>query len=88
MLMYEAWASFNSIKPVEVDRATDKSVYIKGNRRARVTDGYTSYFDTWDEAKAHLVACNERVVNGYRVQLERASSRLGNAKGLKKPEGA
>ncbi len=77
------WAA-EKIKPVEIERETDASVFIKGRRRAK-RSSCESYFDTWEEAKAHLMSVAESKLNSARRELERCQGYYGNIKGLKKP---
>lgn len=42
------------IERVEVERETNSSVWINGSRSAKES-GYKSYFDSWDDAKDHLL---------------------------------
>jgi hypothetical protein len=44
----------NQIDAVEVDRETEKSVWIRGSRSDKITS-YYCYFDTWAEAHEYLV---------------------------------
>jgi len=89
MIKYRA--AFKSIEPVEVVRETDKCVWVKHNgigseRRSNKISDYESWFDTWDEAKAHLVKIAEDDLNRARLQLSRAQGNYGNMVGLKNPE--
>lgn len=42
------------IQTVDVERATDKSVFINGRRQAKVSD-YNQFHDTWEEAYSFLM---------------------------------
>ena len=44
-----------------------------------------AFFDTWEEAKAHLISDQEQEVKNLRLQLERANGRLGQLRGMKNP---
>jgi hypothetical protein len=72
----------NLIERVAVEKETESSVWINGRRNAKKTD-YHSYFDTWDDAKRHLLTVAEKKVVGIRLNLERANDELGNIKGLR-----
>lgn len=50
--MYKA-STLPSIEEIEVDRFTDKSVWIKGKRAARGGD-YFDYFETPEEALEYI----------------------------------
>lgn len=82
MLKYKTGGFVKPIEPVEIERETDKCVYIRGCRHAKLTD-YYAFHDTWDEAKAYLMSKAEDSVFNARRNLERANSHLGNIKGLK-----
>lgn len=84
---YRAWPTFNEIVPVDVDKATDSSVWIGGRRLARATD-HQSYFPTWDEAHAHLLQRAQEDLDRARRSLERAQGRHGNVKGMRQPDKA
>ena len=75
------------IEPVEVEKSTDKSVWIEGNRRALISD-YSSHFPTWAEAKEHLLGKAGRKLEAARAQLARAQAEYGNIKGLRDPNEA
>ena len=70
------------IEAVEVDRETAAYVWVNGQRNRKLTK-YNSYFDTFDEARQHLLGIAERSVNSARINLERAKGHYGNVKGLK-----
>ena len=44
----------NTIEKIEIDRETDKSVWVNGQRQAKA-GGYYAYFDTFGEAKGFLI---------------------------------
>lgn len=73
-----------SIAAVKVERATADFVWIKGRRRAKLSD-WRSYFPTWSEAQDHLIALAQARVARARRDLDLASSKLGNIKGMKRP---
>jgi hypothetical protein len=81
------------IESVEVERETEQSVWVCGvwhgkkvaPRRHSKRSDWDNYFDTWEEAKAFLLANAERKVAHARRELEIANSELGNVKGLKPP---
>ena len=73
------------IEIVHVERESDNSVWIKGNRRGKVTD-YETYFDDFDSAKSHLLSKAEEELNIARRRLETAQGVYGNVKGLKNPD--
>ena len=58
---------YPSIEVVEADRETDISVWIDGRRHNKMSD-YDSYFDTLEQAKAHVV---QWAVNNLDLQKKR-----------------
>ncbi|GAB1407704.1 hypothetical protein MASR1M8_16230 [Thermomonas brevis] len=86
-------ASLGRIKAFEVLRTTEKQVVLpnlhrKGGeeREAKETEWYT-WHETWEAAHARIVADAQKKVDILRRQLERANGELGNAKGMKPPNG-
>lgn len=85
----------DKIDVVEVLRETKASVFLKKNgmtrhskserREAKYSD-YAQYHDTWTDAHTYLVAQAEGKVRAIRLQLEQASGKLGNVKGMKPPK--
>lgn len=72
------------IEEVEVEKETDKSVWINGQRSAKHSD-YANYYDSWDIAHAALLAQQKSHVQSMRRRLERSTGLLGNIKGMHKP---
>ena len=72
MVKYEVCSYSTDIKKVEIERETDKSVFINGNRRAKMSE-WSKYFHTFDEAKSNLV---ERCT----LELERCRRKYHTAK--------
>ena len=54
MKMYRTGQYYKLIEVVEVDRATEKSVWING-RTIRKRSNFYSYWDTVQDAKQHLL---------------------------------
>jgi len=50
---------WRQIEAVDVEKESDCSVWINGRREAK-SSSFKYYFDTWDEAKAHLTMQAER----------------------------
>lgn len=73
------------IQEVEVEKETDKSIWIDGNRESKNSD-HAQYHDTWDDAKAFLLKKAEKKLNKARRFLELAQGEYGIIKGLKKPD--
>lgn len=72
------------IDSVQIDRATDSFVWLKGVKNARHTL-WCSYYPTWEEARTALLNQAERVLDAARRALQCAQGHYGNVKGLKHP---
>lgn len=75
----EIWGK---IEEIEADKIEEKSVWIKGRRRNRISD-WESFFKTWDEAKAFMVDRLENELAAAKQELDKARSNLEAAKALK-----
>ena len=75
------------ITQVEVERETIHFVYFNGGKSAKRSD-YTNYFDTWEEAKNHLLKEAELQVESYRSSLARANEYLSKVMALSNAEAA
>ena len=90
MKMYKTGGYRNPIEGIDVIRATEKSVFLKDTshrektemREAKITQWYCRH-NTWEEAKSHLLNQATEKVKSLRLQLQRATDKLGNIKGLK-----
>lgn len=80
--MIKYYAYFGTIKPVEVERVTDNSVWVRG-RRSNREGTYDGYFDSWEEARQFLLKKAQVKLDSARRHLEAAQSEYGNIKGLK-----
>ena len=84
-----------TIEPIKVIAETAKFVTTErlalfGNetctrREAKSSLFGRAFFDTWEEAKSHLISEQEEEVKSLRIQLERANGRLGQLRGMKNP---
>jgi len=85
MIKYKTTNIFNTlyarIEKIEVERETEKSVWIKGNKCCKTS--YCCYFDTWQEAHEYILDLANNQVNRAILQLERTKSLLVNIYGLK-----
>ena len=77
------WGSL--IEKVEVTKETDKSVWLGVRREAKVSE-YQCYFDTWDQAKAHVVSKAEAKLKAAKSRFDSARSHLERVKSMKKPQ--
>jgi hypothetical protein len=89
MIKYRTGGLGSLIEAVEVEKETEKCVWIKykyETRREAKGSGYRCYFDAWEAAHAYLLQKAENECAGCRRRLEEANGHLGNIKGMKKPE--
>lgn len=77
------WDLEARIERVEIERETEKSVWICGNRNAKRSEWY-NYYDTWEDAHKALLNQQKACVDSLRLRLERSKGVLGNIKGMKK----
>jgi hypothetical protein len=73
-----------SIEPVEAERLTASSIYIRG-RQYRLHTSYECYFKTWEEARTHLVQKYQHDVDLCQAQLRRAENDLAQARAISRP---
>lgn len=83
MKKYKAYFGYNTdIEAVECDRETENSVWIKGSRRAKISE-HETFHDTFEQAKDFLILRATRQLESARSTLQRAQDKLGNIKGMK-----
>lgn len=70
------------ITPVEVDRVTDKSVYIDGSRCQSLSN-YEAYHPTWEAAKQWYITRAQSKIERLERQLRDAKDELAEAELLK-----
>ena len=63
------------IKTIELSRESDSSVWIGRRREDKFTE-YQSYFDTYKDAKLHLINSKNREIEAARRRLERFEQTL------------
>lgn len=85
MLKYKT--RWGGVEPVEVEGETEKFVIIQGRREAKRSE-WSCYFDSFEEAKAHLVASAENAVTDAEQRLSAANKELALVLDLVEPEGA
>lgn len=77
--MYLAVRIDNTITPVEVLRQTDHSVWVKHGHSEKVErkeTNYHKYWDTYEQAKAHLLLTNLNEIKDLERRLAKAKSRI------------
>lgn len=72
-----------AIEEVEIDRETDKSVWINGRRRDKET-GDCIYADTWEEAKSFMLKHIRREYESAAHRLTIAEEKLNVVANLRK----
>jgi hypothetical protein len=73
--MYRTCSYGCEIETIEVERKTEKSVWINESRSARTSD-WEQYFDTFEEAKNHLIKQAEEKIESAKNNLAIAESFL------------
>lgn len=76
----DRWGVFEFVK-VEVDKVTDSTVTIKGQRALKCSDG-TRYFDSFDDAQRHAIDIVKREYDRADKTMREAESRLIDIKRL------
>lgn len=79
------------ITKLECARETKTSVWVHsypGDRPSRHSkrSEYQCFFDTWEEARCHLLDVAQSKALSLRRQLELTNSLVENLKGMKNPE--
>ena len=91
MIKYKAIPSwFNigaKITPVEVERETESSVWVKGRRSKKRTD-FENYYDTWEQARDAFIHHAERAISSEKALLARYEDSLLAIQSMTKPDGA
>lgn len=72
------------IEPVEVDRITDKFIWVSGSQVSKSSE-FAQYHETWEDAHAFLMVKARQKLDGARRQLELAQGHYDNVKGMKRP---
>lgn len=80
MIKYKADTIFNQILQVEIDKETDKSVWINGRRTSKISN-YESYHNTFQEAKDYII---ERQTKRYHRAKENLNSEYLTLQQIKK----
>ena len=79
------------IKAVQVERETEKSVWVVGQRGVDRRDrkaSFGGFYETWEAARdAALEYCSGVVLSAQR-RLDDAKGHMGNVKGWEKPKEA
>ena len=79
MKMYKN--NWQGIIEVEVERKSESSVWINGNRRA-IRSSYENYFDTAEECKAFMLREAEAVLKSAEDRLEYERKRVAEIMAL------
>ncbi len=86
MIKYRAYNGCKKgITTVEIASETKSSVVLLNGRRAMKKTDYESYFDTWLEAKNHLLELSTARINKVNANLQHERSAHGMIKSMKDP---
>lgn len=69
------------IQKVVAERANENSVWIKGNRHAKVSS-HNRYFETFDEAKQYLILKSQLLIESHKRSIERELSTIQKFTGM------
>lgn len=79
-IMYVAWAKLKEIRPVTVDRFTEKSVWLyhapRGQEWRKRMSVIGGYFESWTEAREWLINHHEEKIASAKRNFDRACLRL------------
>lgn len=75
------------VSPIEVERSTDKCVWIDGRRTNRMTSDWRCYFPTAAEAWDHVEQRAEARVEQAKKDLQYYRSELGKVQSERKAAG-
>jgi hypothetical protein len=84
----ETWyktSYYDEIKPVEVEKHTDSSVWVKGKRLSRTTE-WSCYFDNFQDAKDHLVRKCRSKIEHHRQQALNYGKYWNNVLKIEEPK--
>jgi hypothetical protein len=76
------WCYKPEVSIVSVEKSTERSVWIKGRRQARCS-GYESFFETFDDAKAHLIGRARGEIAVCQRRLDTARNKLREVEQIK-----
>lgn len=72
------------IQEAEIESHTEHTVKLPNGRKAKRITGYESYFQTWDQARDHLLALVEDRLRQLRLRTDYEKDHEGKLKGLKR----
>ena len=81
MTYYRTNKTLFRIEPVEVEKATEHFVTIKGTRFSKITS-YDCYFPTREDAKQYVIDCYLGDIADLEERLKSARERLKRAEAL------
>jgi len=70
LIKYRTCSWKRAIEKVEVIKETEKSVWLSGKSHESKVSGHRCYFDTFEEAKKHLITKYKRRVVEAKTSLE------------------
>lgn len=73
------------IDEVEVEKETEKSVWINGDRHSK-SSSYNTYHNSFEDAKNHLITTAENRIKSAKFQVEVAESFLKNVESQVEPK--
>jgi len=79
---YRTGSYGRAIEEVEVERETEKSVWMKGQRSEKMTN-YSCYFNTWQEAHDHILKKSLNEMSIAKSRYDSAKKRYQDTLSLK-----
>jgi len=76
----------STIEAVNIERESDKSVWIRGERHIKRSDFWPSYFDSFEEAQADLIKHQQKRIESLEERLTKAREVLDEIKRLREEQ--
>lgn len=73
------------ISKVEIDKETEKSIWINGRRYAKASS-YESYFDSWNEAAQSALSVHKKIANEVESRLDCQREILEKINAMENPD--
>lgn len=75
MKAYRVTTYKNDIVEIDADKFTDKSIFIKGNRAAMVSEWYC-YFESFEEARRYMIECFRKEQREHEAKINTLMERI------------
>ena len=71
MVKFRVWYDFKSIKEIEIERETEKCIWINGSRHNKSTVNFYQFFDSKKECIDYLIETKKNEIQSIRQNEER-----------------